>query len=86
MTDDPTIAAVFATMNRAQTALSCVEALAAQTRPPALVVVADNVSTDDTVARLNALTKLPFALVVHTMLENGGNAGGVSDAMELAFD
>ena len=44
------IAAVFATMNRAQTAVACVRALAAQTRPPDLVVVADNLSSDDTVA------------------------------------
>jgi GT2 family glycosyltransferase len=28
---------------------------------------------------------LPFALLVHRMPENGGNAGGVGEAMDLAF-
>jgi rhamnopyranosyl-N-acetylglucosaminyl-diphospho-decaprenol beta-1,3/1,4-galactofuranosyltransferase len=81
----PKVAAVFATMNRAATAVACVKALAAQTRPPELVVVADNVSTDETFAVLEAMTSLPFELVVHQMSENRGNAGGVQEAMDLAF-
>lgn len=79
------VAAVFATMNRAETAVTCVRALAAQTRPPDLVVVADNVSSDDTMTALEAPTDLPFELVIHRMAENRGNAGGVEEAMELAF-
>ena len=81
----PSIAAVFATMNRSATALACVRALAAQTRPPEMVVVADNVSTDDTVAELKRLQGLPFHLFVHQMEENRGNAGGVEEAMDSAF-
>ena len=81
----PRIAAVFATMNRSATALACVRALAAQTRPPELVVVADNVSTDETVAELERLQGFSFRLVVHRMDENRGNAGGVQEAMDLAF-
>ena len=81
----PSIAAVFATMNRSATALACVQALAAQTRPPELVVVADNVSTDETVAELGRLQELPFRLIVHRLDENRGNAGGVQEAMDLAF-
>lgn len=79
------IAAVFATMNRAGTACACVRALAAQTRPPDLVIVADNVSADDTVAALRALEGLPFELIVHEMPENRGNAGGVEVAMDRSF-
>ncbi len=79
------IGAVFATMNRASTAEACVRALALQTRPPELVVVADNVSSDGTADRLEAMTDLPFQLVVIRMKENRGNAGGVEEAMELAF-
>jgi GT2 family glycosyltransferase len=79
------IAAVFATMNRAATPVACVRALAAQTRPPDLVVVADNASSDDTVAALKAMPDLPFPLTVHRMSENRGNAGGVEEAMDLAF-
>jgi glycosyltransferase involved in cell wall biosynthesis len=83
--ENPSIAAVFATMNRAATAVACVRALAAQTRPPERVVVADNVSSDNTLAALAALADLPFELIVHRMRENRGNAGGVEEAMELAF-
>jgi rhamnopyranosyl-N-acetylglucosaminyl-diphospho-decaprenol beta-1,3/1,4-galactofuranosyltransferase len=85
MATQPRIAAVFATMNRSATAVACVRALAAQTRPPEMVVVADNVSSDGTVAALEALTGLPFELIIHRMAENRGNAGGVEEAMELAF-
>lgn len=79
------IAAVFATMNRAETAVACVMALARQTRPPALVIVADNCSIDATFVALESLTHLPFRLVVHQMPENRGNAGGVQVVMDLAF-
>lgn len=79
------IATVFATMNRADTARSCVMALAGQTRPPDLVVVADNCSSDGTPDVLGSLENLPFELVIHAMKENRGNAGGVEEAMDLAF-
>lgn len=81
----PRIAAVFATMDRAHTAVACVRALAAQTRPPEWVVVADNASSDDTVAALEMMAGLPFELIVHRMRENRGNAGGVEEAMDIAF-
>ncbi len=79
------IAAVLATMNRAETAKECVLALARQTRPPDLVVAADNCSTDDTVEVLESLMDLPFRLLVCRMPENRGNAGGVQEAMDQAF-
>jgi len=79
------IAAVFATMNRSATALGCVRALAAQSRPPDVVVVADNLSTYETITELENLRDLPFQLIVHRMIENSGHAGGVEEAMDLAF-
>jgi len=79
------IAAVFATMNNAQISASCVQALARQTRPPDMVLVADNVSSDDTVAMLEELTEIPFELIVHRMQKNCGNAGGVQEVMDIAF-
>ena len=82
---DLRIAVIFATMNRSDTAVACVRALAAQTRPPDLVVIADNVSSDGTAEQLETLLNLPFSLSVHRMSENRGNAGGVEEAMELAF-
>lgn len=81
----PSVAVVFATMNRWKTAAACVAALAAQTRSPELVIVADNASTDETVSQLRALQDLPFELIVQSLEENIGNAGGVEAAMELAF-
>ncbi len=79
------IAAVFATMDRVATAEACVRALASQTRPPDLVVVADNVSSDGTAAKLEEMAGLPFPLVLQRMAENRGNAGGVQEAMDFAF-
>lgn len=79
------IAAIFATMNRSATAVACVRALAGQTRPPDLVVVADNLSADTTVADLESLRDLPFVLDVIRMPDNAGNAGGIVAAMERAF-
>ena len=84
--EEPVVAAVFATMNRSATACGAVRALAGQTRPPQWVVVADNGSEDGTVADLRALGDLPFELVVESMAENLGNAGGVAHAMEVAFE
>ena len=72
-------------MNRASTAVACVRALAAQTRPPEWVVVADNVSDDGTAELLEGMAELPFGLRVHRMQDNRGNAGGVEEAMELAL-
>jgi GT2 family glycosyltransferase len=86
MTSPLSITAVFATMNRATTAVACVLALARQTRPPDRVIVADNVSDDETVAELESLMNLPFELTVHRMTENRGNAGGVEAVMDRAFD
>jgi len=80
------LTAIFATMNRSATAVACVRALAAQTRPPDRVVVADNASTDSTVAELRALNDgLPFPVNIIALPENKGNAGGVAAAMERAF-
>jgi len=85
MSSPISVTAVFATMNRAQTAVACVLALARQTRPPERVMVADNVSSDETVAALQNLVGLPFELKVARMSENLGNAGGVREVMEMAF-
>lgn len=83
---EPRVAAVFATMNRSATACGAVRALAQQTRPPQWVVVADNGSEDGTVADLQSLGDLPFELLVESLAENRGNAGGVAHAMEVAFE
>lgn len=78
------VAAVFASFNRRETALECVRRLASQERPPERVVVADNGSTDGTAEALEALGW--DALEVLQIGENSGNAGAVRAAMTRAFD
>jgi GT2 family glycosyltransferase len=85
ITEQPKIAAVFATMDRGHVAVACVKALAAQTIPPWRVIVADNRSSDGTAETLEALATLPFDLAVLRMPVNEGNAGGVRAAMDFAF-
>ncbi|WP_267906640.1 glycosyltransferase [Luteolibacter pohnpeiensis] len=82
---EASIAAIFATMSRPETALRCVESLAQQTHPPDLVVVAINDPTDGTIEALTKITDLPFRLNLHHMASNRGNAGGIEEAMEIAF-
>jgi rhamnopyranosyl-N-acetylglucosaminyl-diphospho-decaprenol beta-1,3/1,4-galactofuranosyltransferase len=82
---EPILAVVFATMNRRETAASCIYALMKQTRLPDLVLVADNCSIDETAQFLEAIPNLPFRLIIHPMIENRGNAGGVEEVMEMAF-
>ncbi len=79
------IAAVFATMNRSATAVACIHSLANQSRPPELVVVADNATDGNTAAELKTLIGLPFDLITLALPQNLGNAGGVDAAMETAF-
>lgn len=79
------IVAVFATMNRSETACAAIRALAAQSHPPAEVVVADNASSDPTAEDLRDMRDLPFPLLVEQLPENLGNAGGIARAIEIAF-
>ncbi|QJE96986.1 glycosyltransferase [Luteolibacter luteus] len=79
----PRIAAVFACYNRRSTALECVRRLQVQTRPPDLVVVGDNASTDGTPDALRELAWGPLTVV--DTGDNLGNAGGVRVAMDHAF-
>jgi len=79
-------AAVFATMNRKEVALTCLRRLLDQTRPLDAVVIADNVSSDGTTEALReeaAGGDTPVEVL--EMPENLGNAGGVEAAMARAF-
>lgn len=79
------VAAIFATMNRSDTAVTCLRRLAAQTRRPWKVVVTDNGSTDGSVAALRTLDSDGLGVEVIAAGENLGNAGGIERAMEAAF-
>lgn len=77
------IAAVFASYNRRELALECVRRLRSQSRPPEMVVVADNGSTDGSV---EALGELGWSAVrIIGTGANLGNAGAIRIAMDEAF-
>ena len=79
-----TVAVVVVTFNRADLLVHMLDGLAAQTRPPDLVVVVDNASTDHTAEVLAARDDLPLHVVHHT--ENTGGAGGFHTGVREAFD
>lgn len=77
------VIAVFVTMNRCETARTCLERLAAQTVRPERVLVIDNASTDGTAAMLAEAEECAGGWILCKALDkNIGNAGG----MELAFE
>jgi rhamnopyranosyl-N-acetylglucosaminyl-diphospho-decaprenol beta-1,3/1,4-galactofuranosyltransferase len=83
----PRIVAVVVTWNRSVLLERIVRAVAAQTRPPDLLLVVDNASTDDTPAvsaRLSAELALPMR--VERLARNTGGAGGFHTGMAAACD
>lgn len=78
------IAAVFASYNRKDVALECLQRLHAQSRPPDMVVVGDNASADGSPQALRAVGW--DAVEVVDIGDNLGNAGAVELAMDRAFD
>jgi Predicted glycosyltransferases len=81
------VAAVFATMNRAETAATCVRHLGSAAICPGKLFVTDNASGDNTSDLLvlaSADVELPLEVI--RSAENLGNAGGIKLAVEAAFD
>lgn len=78
-------AAVFVTMNRCETARTCLERLAVQTVRPGRVLVIDNASTDGTAAMLRGWSEFHESVDFETLAENLGNAGGMELAMARMF-
>ncbi|MEQ8663225.1 MAG: glycosyltransferase family 2 protein [Gammaproteobacteria bacterium] len=78
------IVAVVVTYNRCALLAETLHAIAAQTQPPAHIVVVDNNSTDDTAGMLAGLNlAVPFE---HLRLdENTGGAGGFKTGMQHAY-
>lgn len=80
------VAAIFVTMNRCETAATCLARLAAQTLRPGRIIVVDNASTDGTPALLKeACDGGSGRIVAMRQDRNLGNAGGMKIAMEAAF-
>lgn len=78
-------AAVLATYNRKEICANCVGHLLAQSAPLAGIFIADNGSTDGTVAHLRARFPATPSLRILEMGENLGNAGGIAAAMRQAL-
>lgn len=80
------VAAVFATMNRCETARQCVISLAQQSRGIDMLIVVDNASTDGTAISLRQLSsQLGLPCQILSLPDNLGNAGGIKVAMDLGF-
>lgn len=83
----PRIVAVVVTWNRSPLLERIVRAVAAQSRPPDLLLVVDNASTDDTpalTARLAAELDLPVRAL--RLARNTGGAGGFHAGMAAACE
>ena len=81
------VAAVFATMNRAETAVTCVQRLGSGSIRPGKLFVTDNGSTDNTSYLLTSTSSdIDLAIEVIRLEENLGNAGGIKVAVEAAFN
>ncbi len=78
---DGRVCAVVVAYNRAALLRECLLALRAQTRPPDVVLVVDNASTDGTRALVRG--EFPGATVL-ALAANGGGAGGFHAGMKWA--
>jgi GT2 family glycosyltransferase len=75
--------AVVVTRNRRDLLAGCLDALAAQSRPPDGILVVDNASTDGTAEWLRA--RFPGVEVL-SLAENGGSSGGFSAGIAASLD
>jgi GT2 family glycosyltransferase len=75
------VCAIVVTYNRVELLRSCLDHLAAQSRPPDRVLVVDNASTDETADVLAARDDVE----VLRLEVNGGGAGGFAAGLEHAF-
>lgn len=82
------VSALFVTMNRAATAVTCLEHLSAQTYLPSGVFIINNASTDDTFEKLEEFSKTNpgYELQVIHLDSNLGNAGGMEIGFTKAFE
>ncbi|TQS70017.1 glycosyltransferase [Rhodobacteraceae bacterium] len=76
-------AAVIVTFNRSGKLSNVLDALARQTRPPEVIYVIDNASTDDTAAVVQA--KAMDTLRYVKLPKNIGGAGGFYEGVKLAY-
>ena len=76
MTKANKICAVVVTYNRQRTLSRCIKALLAQTRPPDMIIIADNASTDGTEEMIrNKFANNPFIDYINLGTNLGGGGG-----------
>lgn len=85
MTQPSRIAAVIVTFNRSAKLMKVLDALAAQTLRPEVVLVVDNASTDDTADLVRARAAADPSVRHLRLPENVGGAGGFHAGMREAF-
>lgn len=81
------VTAVFVTMNRRETVLTCLRKLAEQTSRPGALLIVNNASTDGTLEAIEGWARehSDFPVRTITLEENLGNAGGMEIIVETAF-
>ena len=82
---NPSVVAVVVTYNRRQKLQKVLDAIIAQDRPPEMIIVVDNASTDDT-ASVVEFAKVRSRITYARLAENIGGAGGFNTGIRIAFD
>lgn len=82
-TDAPLVAILMLNWNRPDDTLDCLASAAAQSHPNIALLVVDNASSDDSVARIGAA--YPEATILRTQ-RNLGFAGGANRGLRAALD
>lgn len=77
--------AIVVTYNRIDLLKHCLEALRQQSSPPAVIIVVDNASTDETREVVGRqLQDSPIPLIYERLSENLGGAGGFHRGLQMA--
>lgn len=85
MSVNPSVVAVIVTYNRHQKLRNVLDAIIAQDRPPEMIIVVDNASTDDT-ASVVEFAKVRSRITYAKLAKNIGGAGGFNTGIRIAFE
>ena len=78
------ISAIVPTFNRSALLVEALDAIEAQTRPPAQVIVWDDGSTDGTAEAVTEVQQRSSLPILYKRAENGGKSRALNAALELA--
>jgi rhamnopyranosyl-N-acetylglucosaminyl-diphospho-decaprenol beta-1,3/1,4-galactofuranosyltransferase len=82
----PTVCCLILTFNRLPALKTCLQRVQTQTRPPEIIHIVDNGSREDTVRFLDQAGKDDSSIVVSSLAENRGPAGGYAYGLKWAVE